>query len=192
VRDAVGPDIRINVDVNGGWSVPQAVREIARYAPLNLEYVEQPTPRWDIDALAEVRRAVEVPIMADEAVFSVEHAAQAISKGVVDLISIYPGKNGGILKSRRISAMAAEAGIGCHIGSNLEWDLGTSAMCHLAAACANVSVTRFPVDILGPLYYAVKPRMTPIQFERGTVHVPGGIGLGVQLCAEELEALEKK
>ena len=129
--------------------------------------------------------------MADEAVFSVEHAAQAISKGAVDLISIYPGKNGGILKSRRISAMAAEAGIGCHIGSNLEWDLGTSAMCHLAATCANVSVTRFPVDILGPLYYAVKPRMKPIEFERGTVHVPDGSGLGVQLCADELQALAR-
>jgi muconate cycloisomerase len=192
VRDAVGPDVRMNVDVNGGWSVQQAIREIARYAPLKLEYVEQPTPRWDIDALAAVRRAADVPIMADESVFSVEHAAQAIAKQAADLISIYPGKNGGILKSKRICDMAADAGIGCHIGSNLEWDLGTAAMCHLAAACANVQVARFPVDILGPLYYVVKPRATAIRFERGRVRVPRGHGLGIELCGEELEVLARK
>ena len=192
VRDAVGPDVRMNIDVNGGWSVEQAIREIARYAPLKLEYVEQPTPRADIDALAAVRRAVDVPIMADEAVFSVEHAAQAIVKQAADLISIYPGKNGGVLKSKRICEMAADAGIACHIGSNLEWDLGTAAMCHLAAACANVQVARFPVDILGPLYYTVKPRATPLRFERGRVHVPRGNGLGIELDGEELEVLARK
>jgi muconate cycloisomerase len=189
VRAAVGPDVRMNVDVNGGWSVSQAVREIERYAPLKLEYVEQPTPRESIDALAAVRAAVDVPIMADEAVFSVAHAAQAIAKKAADLISIYPGKNGGILKSKRICEMAADAGIGCHIGSNLEWDLGTSAMCHLAAACANVRVTQFPVDILGPLYYSVKPRATAVMFENGRVRVPGGHGLGIQLSADELQAI---
>jgi muconate cycloisomerase len=189
VREAVGPAVRMNVDVNGGWTVEQSVREIARYAPFGLEYVEQPTPRWDLDALAQVRRAVDVPIMADEAVFSVQHAEMALAKGAADLISIYPGKNGGILKSKRISEMAADAGVGCHIGSNLEWDLGTAAMCQLAAACANVPVERFPVDILGPLYYAAKPRSKPAQFHGGRVRVPAGSGLGMEICADELESL---
>ena len=189
VREAVGPGVRMNVDVNGGWNVHQAVREIERYAPLKLEYIEQPTSRDDIDALAAVRAAVDVPIMADEAVFSVAHATQAIAKRAADLISIYPGKNGGILKSKRIAEMAADAGVGCHIGSNLEWDPGTAAMCHLAAACANVRVSQFPVDILGPLYYSVKPRATPVKFENGRVRVPAGNGLGVELSADELLAI---
>jgi muconate cycloisomerase len=80
VRAAIGPDVKLNVDVNGGWSIEQSIREIPRYAPYRLEYVEQPTPRWDIDGLAQVRRAVDVPIMADEAVFAVHHAEQVISK----------------------------------------------------------------------------------------------------------------
>jgi muconate cycloisomerase len=189
VRAAIGPEVKLNVDVNGGWSVERSIHEIPRYAPYRLEYVEQPTPRWDIDGLAKVRRAVDVPIMADEAVFAVDHAEQVIAKQAADLISIYPGKNGGILKAKRISALAAAAGIGCHLGSNLEWDIGTAAMCHLAAACANVPVHRFPVDILGPLYYAVKPRAKPVRFERGHVFVPAGSGLGIEVCAEELEAL---
>src|SRR5688572_11231325 len=75
VREAVGPQTKLNIDVNGGWTVQRALRQIPRYLPYNLEYVEQPTPRWDIDALAEVRAgAGGVPIMADESVFEVAHA----------------------------------------------------------------------------------------------------------------------
>jgi muconate cycloisomerase len=189
VREAVGPDVRMNVDVNGGWTVEQAIRETRRYEPYRLEYVEQPTPRWDIEGMAKVRQAVGVPIMADESVFAVWQAEQVIAKRAADLISIYPGKNGGILKAKRVCDLAAEAGIGCHLGSNLEWDIGTAAMCHLAAACGNVPVQRFPVDILGPLYYAVKPRSKPVRFDRGHVYVPAGDGLGVEIRADELEAL---
>jgi muconate cycloisomerase len=192
VRDAIGPGVRLNVDVNGGWTVEQSIREIPRYDELQLEYVEQPTPRWDIDAMAKVRQAVDVPIMADESIFSAWQARLVIDRRGADLISIYPGKNGGILKSKKICEMAAEAGIGCHIGSNLEWDIGTAAMCHLAAACANVPVAQFPVDILGPLYYAVKPRVAPIVFERGRVQVPSGNGLGVIIGADELVALAER
>ncbi len=186
VREAIGPKIRLNVDVNGGWSVEQAIREISRYRQFDLEYVEQPTPRWDIDGMAKVRATVEVPIMADESVFTIWQAEQVIAKKAADLISIYPGKNGGILRSKRICDLAEAAGIGCHLGSNLEWDIGTAAMCHLAAACPNVQVEKFPVDILGPLYYAIHPAQKPIQFANGCVHVPTGPGLGIDISEQDL------
>jgi L-alanine-DL-glutamate epimerase-like enolase superfamily enzyme len=189
VREAIGPKIKLNVDVNGGWSVEQAIREIPRYYEFGLEYVEQPTPRWDIDGMAKVRAAVDVPIMADEAVFAIWQAEEVIKKKAADLISIYPGKNGGILKSQKICKLAEDAGIGCHLGSNLEWDIGTAAMCHLAAACANVQIGKFPVDILGPLYYAVHPRNKPIRFENGCVITPSGPGLGIEIDPEEIESL---
>jgi muconate cycloisomerase len=192
VREAIGPKIKLNVDVNGGWSVEQSIREIPRYAEFNLEYVEQPTPRWDIEGMAKVKANSDVPIMADESVFSVWQAEQVIAKKAADLMSIYPGKNGGLLKAQKICHMAEAAGIGCHLGSNLEWDLGTSAMCHLTAACSNVQISRFPVDILGPLYYTVHPRLNPIRFENGRVFVPEGPGLGVELKVDELEKLSKQ
>ena len=189
VREAVGPRTKLNIDVNGGWTVERALRQIPRYLRYDLEYVEQPTPRWDIDALAEVRQgAPNMPIMADECVFEVAHAEQVIRKRAADLISIYPGKNGGILKAKHICQLAADAGIPCHLGSNLEWDIGTAAMCHLAAACANVTADRYPVDILGPLYYAVRPQ-SGIRYERGRVHVPSTPGLGVSLSDDDLHAL---
>jgi muconate cycloisomerase len=192
VREAIGPNIKLNVDVNGGWSVDQAIREIPRYGEFNLEYVEQPTPRWDIEGMAKVRAAVNVPVMADESVFAIWQAEQVIEKGAADLISIYPGKNGGILKSQQICNLAAAAGIGCHLGSNLEWDIGTAAMCHLTAACPNVQVHKFPVDILGPLYYAVHPKQKPLQFKDGCVVVPDGPGLGLEISEQDLLPLLKR
>jgi muconate cycloisomerase len=191
VREAVGPDIRLNVDVNGGWSVEQAIREIPRYEEFALEYVEQPTPRWDIEGMAKVRENSPLPIMADESVFTVWQAEQVIAKRAADLMSIYPGKNGGILKAQKICQLAESAGIACHLGSNLEWDIGTSAMCHLAAACRNVKVDQFPVDILGPLYYDIHPKQKPIIFQNGCVQVPGGPGLGLSIDVKQIEELQK-
>jgi hypothetical protein len=65
-------------------------------------------------------------------------------------------------------------------------------MCHLAAACRNVPVKEFPVDILGPLYYSVKPKEKPICFQHGHVFVPEGHGLGVQVNERELLALRSE
>lgn len=191
VREAIGPNIKLNVDVNGGWTVEQAIREIKRYEKFDLAYVEQPTPRWDIDGLAKVRRESGVPIMADESVFAIWQAEEVIAKQAADLISIYPGKNGGILAAQKICQLAEAAGIGCHLGSNLEWDIGTAAMCHLAAACANVQAGRYPVDILGPLYYADHPAVDPIDFRNGRVAVPTQPGLGVQIAEAEIAALQR-
>lgn len=187
VREAVGPKVHLNVDVNGGWSVEESLREIPRYERFNLKYVEQPTPRWDIDGLAKVRIGSPLPIMADEAVFSVWQAEEVIAKRAANLISIYPGKHGGILKAQRIAKLAGDAGVACHIGSNLEWDIATAAMCQLAAAAPNVQVSKFPVDILGPLYYTVRPEHKPVRFADGHVDMPVGPGLGLEIDRRQIE-----
>lgn len=192
VREAIGDNIKLNVDTNGGWTVEESIHEIRRYEKFNLAYVEQPTPRWDLHGLAKVRAVTGAKIMADEAVFSVWQAEEVVRQKAADLISIYPGKNGGLLKSQKICRIAEDAGIGCHLGSNLEWDIGTAAMCHLTAASPNVPVQKFPVDILGPLYYSVRPKQKPIQFKNGRVQTPTGFGLGVEICEEEIKALAGK
>jgi L-alanine-DL-glutamate epimerase-like enolase superfamily enzyme len=184
VREAIGPEVGLTVDANGGWSAEDAIRAVREMAPLDLRLVEQPTPRDDLAAMARVRRAIEVPIMADESVFTIADAREVVRREAADVISIYPGKNGGILRCRQIAEMAVDAGIACAIGSNLELDVATAAMCHLAVATPNVAADRFPGDLLGPLYYAASVVEHPIQYCGGTVHCPEGPGLGVSLRAE--------
>ena len=181
VRQAIGPDVLLTCDANGGWSVRDAVRALHAMADLDLLLAEQPTPREDLDALAAVRRAVDVPIMADEGVFTLFDAQECLRREAADIIAVYPGKNGGILPCKRIVELAARHGVPCAIGSNLELDPGASPMCHVTVACANIAAERYHGDILGPLYQTESVARNPLRLEGGFVHTPTGAGLGVDV-----------
>jgi muconate cycloisomerase len=188
VREAIGPEIRLTIDANGGWSAETAIRAVREMASCDLALVEQPTPRDDLDGMARVRRAIEAPVMADESVFTVADAREILRREAADVISVYPGKNGGILRCREIAERAAAAGVACAIGSNLEFDIATAAMCHLAVATPNIAAERFAGDLLGPLYYSEPVVQQPLRYSGGTVHCPDGPGLGVALRPDLLEA----
>jgi L-alanine-DL-glutamate epimerase-like enolase superfamily enzyme len=125
-----------------------------------------------------LRNQTSIPIMLDESIFTRQDALEAIRTDACDLISIYPGKNGGILRSLEIAQMAAAAGVQCTIGSNLEMDLGTAAMLHLAVATPDLAIS-VDHDIIGPLYYEQHSTGTPIRFQNGCAILPEGPGLGV-------------
>ncbi len=189
VREAIGPDIRLTVDANGGWSVEDAVWALQEMRPLNLLLAEQPVRREDLDGMAAVRRRVDVPVMVDEGVFTLWDAEQALKKEACDIISVYPGKNGGITLSKAIAEMAAEKGVACAVGSNLELDPGTAAMCHLTVATANIDADRYHGDILGTLYHAQSIVKNPVRLEAGVAHCPTTPGLGVEMDWDVVERL---
>ena len=103
--------------------------------------------------MASLRYPSGIPIMADESVFTLADAWNVLRAHAADVISIYPGKNGGIAASIEIAHVAAAAGIPCHIGSNLELGVGSAAMLHLACAVKNIESETYPADILGPHYH---------------------------------------
>ena len=59
-------------------------------------------------------------------------ALECIRHEACDVISLYPGKNGGIRKAWEIAALAEEHGVACSIGSNLELDVAAAAMALVA------------------------------------------------------------
>ncbi|HEU4753505.1 MAG TPA: enolase C-terminal domain-like protein [Armatimonadota bacterium] len=190
VREAIGPDIHLTVDANGGWSVEDAVWALERMRPYNLLLAEQPVRREDLDGMAEVRRRVDVPVMADESVFTLWDAEQALKKKACDVLSIYPGKNGGLTVSMQIAELAAKHGVSCAIGSNLELDPGTAAMCHLAVAAPNVDAKKWHGDILGTLYQEISIAKNPVRLEAGFAHCPTGPGFGVEVDWDLVERLQ--
>jgi L-alanine-DL-glutamate epimerase-like enolase superfamily enzyme len=181
VREAIGPDILLTVDANGGWNVEDAIWALNEMRPLNLTLAEQPVRREDLDGMAEVRRKVDVPVMADEGVFTLWDAEQALKKEACDIISVYPGKNGGITISKQIAELAAEKGVECAVGSNLELDPGTAAMCHLTIATENIAAEKYHGDILGTLYHETPVVLNPLTLELGYAHCPDAPGLGVEM-----------
>jgi muconate cycloisomerase len=189
VREALGEQINLTVDANGGWSVTDAVRTIRRLEPYNLIMVEQPVHRKDIRGMARVRAETRIPIMADESVFSIMDAMEVIRQDAADIISVYPGKNGGILKSQQIAKLAEAAGKPCHIGSNLELEIGSAAMAHLAVATNNIQSERYPADIIGPLYHQERITAEPTAIHGGIARVPDGPGLGIEIDEGRVEQM---
>ena len=190
VREAVGPEIRLSVDANGGWSVNESIRAAPLLEEIGVSFMEQPVHRSNLDGLAEVRRRIRLPVMADESVFTPHDALRCIQNGAADIISVYPGKNGGILNTLAIVAMAEAAGVHCAIGSNLEWDIASAAMAHLAVALPNVAVERYATDIIGPFFHVQHAVETAFTVTEGKLSAPRGPGLGVVLDPRRLAELQ--
>ncbi|HND53410.1 MAG TPA: enolase C-terminal domain-like protein [Pirellulaceae bacterium] len=181
VRDAIGPTTFLSVDANGGYSVDQAIWAAQRFEKLGVALLEQPTRRGDHDAMAAVRRRSELPIMADESVFTALDAIEIVRHAAADIISVYPGKHGGIRATQNIVRIAESAGVACTIGSNLEREVATAAMAHLTVATPNIQCERFPGDLIGPLYFEQPLLSKSLTYDADRLYVPESTGLGVEI-----------
>jgi muconate cycloisomerase len=181
VREVIGPERALVIDANCGWDADTAVSCVRQLADCRLALVEQPTPDGDYEALARVRGETGATVMADDMCFNLVHARELIRQQACDVISVYPGKNGGIRKSRAIAEFAGRHGVACTIGSNLEWDVGTAAMGHLIVATPNLQVERFPGDIHGPAYYEFRIVKDPLRINGPVTTITDRPGLGVEV-----------
>jgi muconate cycloisomerase len=181
VRGAIGPERALTIDANCGWDADTAISCIRALDDCRIALDEQPTPDGDYAALARVRRETTPPVMADDICFDLAHVRELIRNGCCDVISVYPGKNGGIRKSRMIVDYVAQHGVACSIGSNLEWDVGTAAMAHLVVACPNMQVEKYPGDMLGPEYHEARIVKEPIAICGPVVTITDRPGLGVEV-----------
>lgn len=177
IREAVGSHIKIRVDANQGWSPWEAIRAINAIEKFNIEAVEQPVPYWDIDGLAQVKDNVNIPIMADESVFSPQDALKVIKRGAVDIINIKLMKCGGLFKASRINAIAEAAGVECMLGCMLENVISITAAASFVAAHKNV--TRADLDSTLMLKEGLIKGGAIIK--GGMVTLPDTPGLGIEL-----------
>ena len=126
--------MKLGVDANGGWAdADDRDRDrSSACASCDIYFAEQPVPAGDTDAMAEVRAAVDVPIIADESVYTLADAKMLARDRAADVFSIYVGKAGGIGPASAIAEFAQSAASPAPIGSNLELGVGRAAMIHLA------------------------------------------------------------
>jgi len=131
VRQALGPGGRIRIDVNGGWSVDDAITSIPVLdrAAGGLEYVEQPCAT--VEELASVRRRVDVPIAADESIRRAEDPYRVRDLEAADVAVLKVQPLGGVRACLRI---AEDIGLPVVVSSALETSIGIAAGVALAAA----------------------------------------------------------
>ena len=153
IRKAVGDNINIRIDANQGYTVKTAIQSIEKMSEYSIEYVEQPVPGWNIEGLAEIRRQIKVPIMADESVHSIHNALELIKQGAVDLFGIKLIKCAGVTHAMKIINLAEAAGIEFVLISPWDTMLGTNAGGHLSM----LSSGNYSHELVGPFYISDDP-----------------------------------
>ncbi|SFB45379.1 L-alanine-DL-glutamate epimerase [Cohnella sp. OV330] len=183
VREAVGPAMKIRIDANQNWSVPTAIKAIRKMEKYDLQMVEQPTRFDDVDGMAAVARAVDVPIIADEGCATYEDALRLIDKRACACFLVYPSEAGGILKARQIVDLANHAGIWCATGSWAETGIGTLGNVHMVASSRN-----FPFANDTHLKFMTGDLLREeLVFNDGKITVPDRPGFGIDLDVAKLD-----
>ncbi|MSP11435.1 MAG: dipeptide epimerase [Chloroflexi bacterium] len=188
VRDAIGPDIKLRVDANEAYRWDEALPMLRKLERYDLEYIEQPVPRWDLDGMSRLCAALDTPVMADESAFTPEDVIALIKFRAADMLNVEPCKSG-LAGAKRIAAIAEAAGLSCTVGSMLEMGLGTAA--HLHFACATRSVSH-ACELIAPLLFTGDILADPIFSQEppdGHWDLLSGPGLGVTLDKRWMSAL---
>jgi L-alanine-DL-glutamate epimerase-like enolase superfamily enzyme len=168
VRDAVGADVRIRIDANAGYALREA-RELARaLRPVGLEAFEQPIAAGDLEAWRTLRRAVDVPLMADESLHTPEDALALAREHLADFVVVKLIKTGGIEGARRVAAVCQAGGIECIFSTPFDTPVGATTVVHAAFALGSVA----HAHDLAPV--AAETARVP-----GRVAPPQGPGIGV-------------
>ena len=177
IRDVCGYDFRLRTDANQGYTPKQAVTFLEKTEPYCIEFMEQPTVRWDISGLKYVTQHSPIPIMADEAIHAPSDVIRLIKEEACDLINIKVMKAGGLLRASEIATIAQSAGIGCMLGAMVETKIGMGAATHLAYSHPNILYA----DLDGHVYLAEDPTLDGVETVDGCNYVSDNPGIGVDI-----------
>jgi L-alanine-DL-glutamate epimerase-like enolase superfamily enzyme len=145
------PDARLRVDANAGWTREEAFRYIHELEPFQLEMIEQPLVKNDIEGLGIVQAATSIPIVADESVQTLQDVEQLAAAGV-EGINLKIMKAGGLTPALKMLRRAVDLGMKVMLGCMIETSIGTTAMAHLAGQAewfdldAPMLITNDPFD----------------------------------------------
>lgn len=152
---------------------------------MGLGYIEQPVARRDLEAMAEIRRAADgVPVMADEALFTVQDAYALARARAVDAYCIKLYKLGGITPAKKIAAVAEAANIQLNCGGlAVQSQLEAAAGAHYYASTPASRMMGAAEFVMGLNATAKDPLCPESDFvlRDGHVDVPRGPGLGVAI-----------
>jgi L-alanine-DL-glutamate epimerase-like enolase superfamily enzyme len=181
-RELAGDRALLGADANGGWPLPVALATVPRLAESGIAFMEQPVHAEDLEGLREVR-ALGVPLVADESVYSPADVRRVGRLGAADVVSVYVGKSSGLERAVESAQLAHELGMGVVIGANGEMGIGAAAQLHVACACERLG--EIPHGITGHHFYEEEPTLaSPLAIDGAVARLPEGPGLGVEIRDE--------
>lgn len=183
-REALGHHAHLRADVNGAWTLGTAKRQLAKLAPYDLAFIEQPLEMDDLAGSAELRRCCATPVALDESAYTLADVANIIRAGAADIVLLDPHEQGGLKACLKAAALCEACNIPVTLHSGGELGFSQAAYLHLAAACPNMTLSvdtehAYLKDDVIAERFAVRD---------GVMKPPCGAGLGVDA---DLGAIEK-
>jgi L-alanine-DL-glutamate epimerase-like enolase superfamily enzyme len=171
IRRAVGPDVTLVIDVNGGWSYDTAAAGIDALADMGVAWIEQPV--MAVSELARLRSGTDVPIYADESVRDADSVELLTAAGAVDGVHLKLEKCGTAAGLFQTVARARVNGLAVALGQMDQGQLGCAVTTHLAAA---LGLER--AELWG--WAGIARDLTDsLVMRNGSVAVPAGAGHGI-------------
>ncbi len=189
VREAVGKKTQVRIDANEAWTPGTALRFIKQIEQYDIEWVEQPTPMKEVEALAHLRKAVQTPIGANQTTWTLHDVQQVLRNDAADVVVMDFYQTGGILTYKKAIALCEASGIPVNHHCWGEFGVGTAAGAHVVASSppflyANQTYANIRADDI------IEGGVPPVK--DGCIDVPKGPGLGVSLDPDRVaRAIER-
>ena len=191
VRSVIG-DRRLRLDANCAWSVYEAIHMIGRLRRFEPDWIEQPTTLLGIAALRQVKEAVDVPIAADQAVFTPADVYEICRQRAADAIVLSPHEAGGLLAFGKAAAVAEAAGVPVCLHGQGVSGITDCAQHHLGLCTSNLTDGNQIMHQLLVEDLVSTPDLTPIRGKLGSMDAPGlGVGLDTDAVARAAERYER-
>jgi galactonate dehydratase len=176
VREAVGPDVAILIEMHGRFTPATAVRVAAMLEPYDPEWLEEPVPPENVAALARVRASTRIPIATGERAHTVAEIREFVETGVVDIVQVDLTHFGGFLAMKRLAGWA-DAHYLLMAPHNVCGPVGTIANVHLAVATPNYKVLEHFNDFADSWVHDLVDRSPRVAVEDGL-----GLRLNHEVC----------
>ncbi|MCC6457206.1 MAG: mandelate racemase/muconate lactonizing enzyme family protein [Caldilineaceae bacterium] len=182
VREAVGPDVEILVEVHRRLAPMHAVRVARRMEPYRPFWYEEPVSARDMAGLAEARREINLPIVTGEELYTKAEFRDVFEQRAADIINPDVCNCGGILELREIAAMAEVYHVVVSPHNYNSTTIGLAATVHAAAGMPNFLITEYFVNF-EEVGKAIANPLVPVN---GMITLPTAPGLGVEINEEVL------
>jgi galactonate dehydratase len=185
IREAVGPDVDIMIDVHGPpWlTVSDAISLGKALEEFNLLFYEDPVAPENIESIARVRRHVDIPLAAGERHANIYGLRELIERELVDVVQPDTGRAGGLMQMKKQAAMAEVHGIGFAPHDGSLGPVAEMAAVHLLATLPNFLILEHREDDVPQRYEVMVPQP---EIVKGSIIVPDTPGLGVDIVEEAI------
>ena len=180
VRDAVGPDVQLMVEMHGRFT-PAVAASVARLLePYQPEWIEEPVAPENPKALARVRAATTLPIATGERAHTPEDIRPFIEDGLLDVVQVDLTHFGGLLAMKRLAGWADAYSL-LMAPHNVCGPVGTMANLHFAVSTPNYKVLEHFNDFADPWVQDLVDFPPRVDAADGCFAVPDRPGLGLRL-----------